>query len=103
MTLEKKWDGARCLFRIEVKAGDGASIVEDRLTLVEALEFDEATACAEAEARACETFRRVNADGQQVGVRYLGACDLYEMGEKPGHGVEVHSTRVFVDPRGLGR
>ena len=98
MSDEKKWYGARCLFRIEVEATDSPSMVEDRVILVEAGDSDEAMVLAETEAREYATFRWVNADGEHVGIRYLEVCDLYEMNAGPRQGIEVHSTRVFVEP-----
>ena len=103
MASEWKWYGVKTVYRLEPGGkpeatdrdywGDG-SLVEERVVLFRARSFKEASRKAEREAKkyAAESTDR-NPYGQKLSLRYLGACDAYELtpDETPESGVEVFS------------
>lgn len=103
---KKAWYGVRTLYRITAevrpKSHDKnfdpeATLIEDRVVLFRAANFDDAIAQATKEARAyCRQTRYNNAYGQKVRMRFLDAsCDAYEIcemtGGPPAAGWEVYS------------
>ena len=67
--------------------------------LFKARSFDEAIRAAEKEAREYARLRVVNPYGQRVVVRYLRACDAFELFDTPGVGAEVFSATEVVSKR----
>ena len=59
----------------------------------------EAIRAAEKEARAYAKLDYVNPYGQRVVMRYLGACETFELFDPPGHAREVFSTTELVSKR----
>ena len=102
------WYGVKTVFR-KVAVGrpsarDSAfdrtvSLVEERVVLFKARNFDKAVRAAEKEARAYARRRYVNPYGQRVVMRYLGACDAFELFDTPGATAEVFSTTEVVPKR----
>jgi hypothetical protein len=102
------WFGVKTLFRSEARgkptardsAYDGTvSLVEERVVLFKARTFETAIKAAEAEARRYAARRHVNPYGQPVVTRYLGACDAFELFDRPGDQAEVFSTTEVVPKR----
>jgi hypothetical protein len=100
------WYGVRALFRL-VAVGkpkwtdrhfDPAStLVEDRVVLFQATDFDHAIKQAEAEARRyCKTVKYTNIYGQSVRLRHLQAIDAFSMYDSPRAGGEVFSSTAIV-------
>lgn len=100
------WYGVRTLFRL-VAVGkpkwtdryfDPAStLVEDRVVLFQATNFDDAIRQAEAEAkRYCRATRYQNVYGQRVRLKFLAATDAFSMHSVPGAASEVYSTTAIV-------
>ena len=85
MTAEEQdrsgWYGVRCVFDHGVV--HGARAYEERVTLWQARDIDEALALAEADAA-----EYVEGLG---GSRYVGLAQAYEMYDVPGRGAEVFS------------
>lgn len=101
------WYGVRTLFRL-VAIGkpkwtdryfDPAStLVEDRVVLFQATDFDDAIHQAKAEARRyCKATRYTNIYGQRVQLRFLKAIDAFSMlDNQPRAGCEVYSSTAIV-------
>jgi len=103
-----KWYGVKTLYRtratgrpriVDDAYDAAATLVEERVVLVRARNFDEAIAKAEAEARSYAasgggSYR--NRYGQRVTQRYLGACDAFELFDPPGAGREIYSQTEIV-------
>lgn len=94
------WYGVKTLYRTTVVGepvevdryyDPEATLVEERVVLFRARNFDEALAKAEAEARRYAQGERWNRYGQKIRQRYLGAANAYWMFDSPGQGVEVFS------------
>ena len=102
-----RWFGVKSLYRTRAFGepthtdrdfDPSFTLVEERVIILRARGFDDAIRRAEIEAReyARSTAYR-NPYGQRVRVRYLGACDAYEMVEPPESGREVFSATEPVD------
>ena len=79
-----RWVSVRCLFEVQPgnhRKGE-ARTYEERATLWQASNLDEAIALAEAEA---EEYAGV------VDHRYLGLAQAFSLADEPGHGAEVFS------------
>lgn len=68
-----------------------ASLVEERIVLLHAEDFDEAIRLGEVEAAEYVSDTWPNADGDMVRIRYLGVCDVFDIQETPAKGVEIYS------------
>jgi hypothetical protein len=107
---KKVWFGVRTLYRITAEGrakfrnkhfDPESALIEDRVVLFQANSFDDAIAQATKEARTySKQVRYMNPYGQMVRIRFLGACDAYEILEmpdrKPGSGSEVYSLTELV-------
>jgi hypothetical protein len=73
-------------------------LVEDRIVLFQASGFDDAITQGEKEARSyIKETKFVNIYGQPVQLRYLGACDTYQISDKKiAAGSEVYSLTELV-------
>jgi hypothetical protein len=76
-------------------------MIEDRVVLFQASSFDDAIAQGTKEARVyCKQTRSQNIYGQKRLMRFLGACDAYEIFEMPRRnptaGSEVYSSTELV-------
>jgi hypothetical protein len=109
MSAGKKavWYGVRTLYRLiaegRPKSRDKhydreATLIEERIVLFQATSFDSAITQALKDARAyCRRTRFTNPYGQRVRMRFLGACDAFEMFDlKPAPGSEVYSSTALV-------
>ncbi len=67
-----------------------ASLVEERIILIQAKDIDAALTQAETDAKAYEVSY-TNPYGQQVELKYLDVCDGFECEGEPGNGFEVYS------------
>ena len=74
-----------------------ASLVEERVVLLNATDFDEAIRLGEAEAELYVRDAWPNASGEMVKKRYLGVCNVFVMKASPADGVEVYS-RLLLRP-----
>ena len=106
----KNWYGVRTLYRVTAegtpKSRDHhfdpeSTLIEDRVVLFQATSFDDAIAQGIKEARAyCSQTRSQNIYGQKRRMRFLDACDAYEIfdmtGRKPAAGSEVYSSTQLV-------
>ncbi len=103
----KSWYGVRTLFRLvaigEPKWTDryfdrAATLVEDRVVLFLATNFEDAIKQAGVEARGyCKATRYANIYGQSVQLRFLEATDAFSMHDnQPRAGVEVYSSTSIV-------
>ncbi|TDB82712.1 hypothetical protein E1264_31065 [Actinomadura sp. KC216] len=72
------WFGVRCVFRDSI-----AGTYEERITLWEARDFDDAISMAESEALEYASILD--------GVSFAGLTQAYFVGDAPGHGSEVFS------------
>jgi hypothetical protein len=107
---KKTWYGVRTLYRITTEGrptsrdesfDPSATLIEDRVVLFQAAGFDDALAQATKEARAyCRQTKYKNAYGQIVRMRFLDACDAYEISEMtagpPAAGWEIYSSTETV-------
>jgi hypothetical protein len=103
----KAWYGVRTLYRV---AAEGApksrdrhfdpqlTLIEDRIVLFKAIDLDDAIAQGIKEGRSyCRQTKFVNPYGQKVRMRFLDACDAFEIVEgKPAAGFEVYSSTELV-------
>ncbi len=79
---------------------EGVTLVEERVVVFKARNFDEAIRKAEREAADYARDRYRNAYGQRVVTRYLGYCNAYMMGAGiDDAGVEVYSSTEVVAAR----
>jgi Domain of unknown function (DUF4288) len=103
----KAWYGVRTLYRLaaegEPKSRDEhydpeSTLIEDRIVVFQATSFDNAIAQATKEARLyCKRTRFVNIYGQKVRMRFLDACDAFEMFDrKLGAASEVYSSTALM-------
>jgi hypothetical protein len=103
----KAWYGARTLYRVVAEGAPRSrdrhfdpesTLVEDRVVLFQAISLDEALAQGIKEARSYSRQTRfVNPYGQKVRMRFLGACDAFEIVEgKPTAGFEVYSSTDLI-------
>ncbi|MBI5366462.1 MAG: DUF4288 domain-containing protein [Planctomycetes bacterium] len=106
--IKPAWYGVKTLFRMEAVGKPVArdiaydatvSLVEERVVLFKARGFAAAIRAAEREARRYARLRYVNPYGQRVSMRYLGACEAFELYEAPGEQAEVFSTTEVVSKR----
>lgn len=74
-----------------------ASLVEERIVLLHAEDFDEAIRLGEAEAEQYARDTWPNADGDMGRNRYLGVCNVFDIKDTPAEGVEVYS-RLLLRP-----
>jgi len=104
---KKTWYGVRTLYRNTAEGqpkGHGRSydpsstLIEDRIVVFQAASFKDAISQAEKEARAyCKEISIVNPYGQRVRVRYLNACDAYELYDRRlAPGTDVFSTTQLI-------
>jgi len=107
---KQAWYGVRTLYRVTAegrpKSRDKhfdreATLIEDRVVLFQAIDFDDALAQGTKEARAyCRQVKFNNAYGQSVRMRFLDARDAYEISEMtdgpPAAGWEVYSSTELV-------
>ena len=78
------------------------ALLEERVVLIRARNFDEAIAKGEKEAkRYSSEFTPTNRYGQIVRQRYLGVADAYVLGDPPGNGREVFSRTELVPAKAL--
>jgi hypothetical protein len=106
-----KWFGVKTLYRtravgrpkdVDENFDPDATLLEERVVLIRARNFDEAIEKAEEEARIyVNTPHGGNAYAQRVVQRYLRVSDAYEMFEPPGSRREVYS-RTWVVPKSVG-
>ncbi len=100
-----KWYGVKTLYRtraigkprvVDRNYDAEGTLVEERVVLIRARNFDEAFAKAEAEAKEYAAIPHGgNQYGQRVVSRYLSACEAFELFDPPAAGREVYScTRV---------
>jgi hypothetical protein len=75
-----------------------STLIEDRVVLFQATSFDDAIAQGIREGRSYSRQTKfVNLYGQRVRMRFLHACDAFEIPEgKPGAGCEVYSSTELV-------
>jgi hypothetical protein len=75
-----------------------STLVEDRIVLFQASDFDDAVKQAEAEARRyCKATKYMNVYGQSVRIKFLGATDAFSMLDNlPTTRSEVYSTTAIV-------
>lgn len=101
-----KWYGVKTVFRTESKgkpkATDSfydpeATLIEERIVLIRARNFDEAIRKAEKEATEYCKESIINTYGERVTTRYLGACNAFELFDEPDVGVEVYSATEMVN------
>lgn len=83
-TSETGWFAVRCVFEISPSdpTGGQAATYEERVTLWQAQNFDEAIAHAEDDA---------DDYAETIGARFLGLSQAYHLADTPGHGAEVFS------------
>jgi len=105
------WYGVRTLFRV-VAAGKpkspdkyfdpNSTLLEDRVVLFQARDFDDAIRQAEKEAKDySRTIKFVNVYGQPVRMRFLGAIDAYQIFDHPvTSGCEVYSSTTIIPRAG---
>jgi hypothetical protein len=74
-----EWFSVRCVLRSSV---DGHRVYEERVTLWQAHDFDQAVALAEAEA---------GDYAEAIDAEYIGLAQAYRLPDAPGHGAEVFS------------
>lgn len=90
------WYGAHTLYGYRAADAAAPQLVERRVVLVQARDMQHALEVAEAEAQEYADSRWLNLDGEEVRVRYLGCCDVFDMQATPGAAVEVYSTTHVV-------
>lgn len=101
------WFGVRTLFRVVAEGkptrtdryfDPTSTLVEDRVVLFRATDFDDAITQAETEARQyCKATRFANIYGQRVRLKFLRAVDAYSVpDERLGTGCEVYSSSAIV-------
>jgi hypothetical protein len=75
-----------------------STLVEDRVVLFQATDFEDAIKRADIEAqRYCKATRYKNIYGQSVQLRFLKAIDAFSMlDNEPGSGSEVYSSTAIV-------
>jgi hypothetical protein len=107
MKPRKAWYGVRTLYRVAAEGAPKtrdrhfdpeATLIEDRVVLFQAIDFDDAIAQGIKEGRSyCKQTRFVNPYGQQVRMRFLEACDAFEIfAGRPSTGFEVYSSTELV-------
>jgi hypothetical protein len=72
------------------------TLVEQRIVMFAAADADDALRQAKREARAYARETYLNAYGQRVKMRFLGALSAYELFEPLAPGIEVYSTTEVV-------
>src|SRR5262245_36715139 len=97
-----RWFGVKTAYRTEARGRPKSvdslyepktTLVEERVVLIRARGAKDAIRRAEKEARRyVRDMRYRNAYGERVRQRYLGACDVFELFENPGAGIEVFSS-----------
>ncbi len=103
------WYGVKTLYRIAARGravrkdpdfDPDATLVEERVVLVRARSFDEATDRGEKEARSYVSSPRwVTPYGQRVTATFLGVCNAFVLSGEPGAGQEVYSRTELVGSR----
>ena len=102
------WFGAKLLFRSKSSGkplatdstyDPNSTLVEERVVLFKARDFNHAIRMAEKEARSYARHWRVNPFGQRVITRYLGACHAFKLFNTPAEGVEVFSSTEVIPQR----
>jgi len=106
--MSLRWFGGKTLYRTSAlgrpKATDryydpSTALLEERVVLFKARNFDEAIRKAEREAGAYATGSHLNPYGQQVKTVYLGCVDAFELFDPPAQGVEVFSATELIRKR----
>lgn len=102
-----KWYAVRSLYRLvalgEPKKRDanfspGATLVEERLVLIQARNAEEAFSIAKKEGKAyTKSIQCTNGYGQKVQARMLKALDAYELDSLPKSGEEFFSSMEEID------
>jgi hypothetical protein len=98
-----RWFGVKTLYRaraigrprlVDQDLDPSASLIEERVVLIRARDFDEAIRKAEREAGQYVEASSIerNAYGQRVRWRYLRVADAFELASRPAASVEVHSN-----------
>lgn len=99
------WYGVKTLFRtrtvgrprnVDANYDREATLVEERVVLFRARNFDEAIDKAEAEAKQYVAGTPRNRYGQRIRQQYLGCCEAFMMFDDPGAGCEVFSSTQLV-------
>lgn len=107
---KKGWYGVRTLYRVTAEGepisrdkhfNPASTAIEDRVILIQATDLDDALAQGEKEARSYSRQMKFNnAYGQKVRMRYLDACNVWEIPEMtdgpPAAGWEVYSDIELV-------
>ncbi len=101
------WYGVKTLYRLEAKGtpknpdqdyNDKTTMIEERVVLVKARNFDEANEKGEKEAsNYARSLRCINSYGQKVNARYLDTCDCFRFYDMPNVDVEVFSMMGMVN------
>ena len=100
-----RWYGVKTIYRTkaigkprhaDARFDAEGTLIEERVVLFRARNFDEAIRKAGKEAHAYSTASYRNIYGQRVVQRYLGACDAYELFESPAASIEVFSSTEVV-------
>ncbi len=102
-----KWFGTKTLYRWEASGKsshtdrrfDGsATLVEERIVILKARNFNEAISKSEKEAQDyCSDQIFKNLYGESVSIRFLKCCDAFELFEAPDSNVEVYSNNFITD------
>ena len=106
-----KWFGSKSLYRWEAKGKPKcidtdydrtSTLVEERTVLIRARNSVEALEKALNEANAyCKDYVFQNCYGESVSIRFLKCCDVVELLDEPGSGIEMHSNN-FITKKAIG-
>jgi hypothetical protein len=108
-TQRKKWFGVKTVYRSRATGrplkrdrhyDPDATLIEERIVLIRATDFDQALKAAEREALRYVRDGHENLYGQRIETRFLGACDAFELFDPPGPHGEVYSRTEIVS-RGI--
>ncbi len=106
--MSLRWFGVKTLYRTSAlgrpKATDRyydplTALLEERVVLFKARNFDEAIRKAEREAGSYTKSSHLNPYGQKVKTVYLGHVDAFELFDPPAQGVEVFSSTDLIRKR----
>lgn len=104
--MNPKFFGAKTLYLIEVSESkrkkeiskSNFHLLEERIVLIKARNFNEAIRKGEREAIAYESTH-VNPFGDKVICRYLGCIDIFEIYTSPEDLAEIYSINYLVDKK----
>lgn len=105
---KKKWFGVKTLYRACARGRPtkrdrhyqpDATLIEERVVLVRAADFDHALKGANREALAYARDGYENLYGQKIETTFLGACDAFELFDPPGPAREVYSRTEIASRR----